>query len=1841
MIMNLKKTIRRFLFVLLTGVCLSCTMFTTPEVDTSEKITAIKFRKDRLELQVNGSEYLQFSVTPSGIQNTSKFEWEYDESIISISPDNYGVVITGVSEGNAYIKCSSNGITATALVFVSGVDGEFIGEPYIYSNTQVIELTPGSTQTVSVSLYGGQSVDLEDFTWSIGNAAIADISPGRNNCVVRANYTGTTQIKASHPKAAYPYTFIVYSYNDNLAEPYLTTDSNVVTINKQDTSSRLISVSLQNSFTTPNQGQYRWELIDGSSVVSLNPNGETAVVNALSNGIALVRVTNIQCAWPLDILVRVTTAVQNVYIVPSTGTLEVIGSSTAYNVFAEISGYNGYANPDAFTWTIPDTAASFMDWQAAGNTLSVTGKLNGSVKVRVSHELCDYARSILIILREQDGSAIDASMYITTSTNYLQTKAGADTSSVSVSLVGGRPGDEQNLLWQIENGVNNDICTIVTPTGSVQARTAGSYAYGQLYITPLKPGTARVFISHPKILYETEIVIKVYSENALLVEPVYLNSSMNIVRMLNGTTQEVTVSLSGNAAAGDENGVSWESDNASLVSLSPASGSTVILSALGTGSHQTYVIAKHPKALSDKRILVLSADTAEALDAMKGIYSDQTYFRINVNASATFTLNQFGLSSSDINSINWTVDKPNVATIQKTTGNYLEATATGVTAGNAVITASLAGAEPCTFHLAVLPEGEDVGLIQPKYLTTQKNAVVLSEPGKTANISVIGVNISPADMATKTLWYAEDPAVVQVSASGEEAVLTALSLGKTKVHVSNMESDNDIVIDVKVGALYEWEDGLVVYITTEQDVVTMVKGEQKTIGAALVNSTSTTGFSWQLTGTPIISMAGSGSGVCLIEANEAGVSEITVSNALAVTSKEILVVIANTSEELNGYKYLSTKQNVVTVGETFNTTVTVTVQNSQTNVLSGYNWVSSDPSVVQVVASGQVAVFYGKKMGTAKITVTNDLCDFPLEIIANCVDPVMAANNPYIMSPNIISLTVGDSATTITAELVGGRPSDNVNFNWQMLDGTIASCYSSNETAQIRALKEGVTQLVIRHPKANDIERTVLVICEPKKSEDCYITTAESIIRMSPSDGQKTITAQLSGGTQADAYNFKWWADNYDIINFNYAGGVATVSPLASGSTTIHISHPKATYQKDIILYISQYAEFKFDAASKSVPAGTQTFVNMQVPASNVQTKVSYTSNNATVVSASGTNAVCVINAHQEGSAVVTASLVAVSSGAVQATAELLVYVTPSATPATYINYAGSTIITIEKGITRSLSAALAGLGAVSSDSNSLQWWASDKGIPDYQRVLRISPTPSNSGVTVNKEIQITALQAGKECTITIHHEKSNSDVILYCIVPGENMATVRLDRSEINMIEGDSPASITATITNAQENDYANLQWSVQQDDDIIAISGTGKKISVLPKKPGTALITAVVPSSQMSAACTIKVEEPKTIRFDYTTVSTYPFEIKTLHYTVTPESETDSVTWTIGDNAYVAIASDDKNGTLTFMGKPSEGTTTITGTTKSKAKATLTVNNGWGNAFSVEKSQIRSVPVNKNDGTFDVKYEVRPSNARIFVMVPEPDKLILKSGTYDSFDAATGTYRIDASRHEQVNTETGAASGTLRFEPLGETRSAVVITAHNPALVQNADGTYLYPYDIASKTVEMQIYYNSYTFTPYEVARIASPAPVGIYSRYDTGTGNFVLGDGETLRFKLKTEEQNGTPQIIQIGFTANTSSSDNKDRDPDKKSQHELISTSTAVSSLHTLFTVTHDRDYGPLIDKYYDLANINDKVVEQYNRSVRDVILAGTIDVSYRQFSNNAVMKFSFPLYVEVRNCARNY
>ena len=62
-------------------------------------------------------------------------------------------------------------------------------------------------------------------------------------------------------------------------------------------------------------------------------------------------------------------------------------------------------------------------------------------------------------------------------------------------------------------------------------------------------------MSHPKIVYTTEILVKVLNKDAILEEPLYFTGN-GLVRVLNGNETEYSVGLNGkNKSSSDEQNI--------------------------------------------------------------------------------------------------------------------------------------------------------------------------------------------------------------------------------------------------------------------------------------------------------------------------------------------------------------------------------------------------------------------------------------------------------------------------------------------------------------------------------------------------------------------------------------------------------------------------------------------------------------------------------------------------------------------------------------------------------------------------------------------------------------------------------------------------------------------------------------------------------------------------------------------------------------------------------------------------------------------------------------------------------------------------------------------------------------------------------------------------------------------------------------------------------------------------------------------------------------------------------------------------------------------------------------
>ena len=401
-------------------------------------------------------------------------------------------------------------------------------------------------------------------------------------------------------------------------------------MNKAD-GAQNISVSLVNGKDTSSDSQFKWEIIkenDTSVPIGIAWNGNNAVITPKESGSCTIRITHPDAPYPLEFLCRVITIVKYVYIQPNNTVVTLSGENTqtVKSTLEKLESEN--INIDGFSYVLDDyNVAEIVS--IIGDEVTLKGKANGSCKLIISHESAEYPREVLVIVNGQLTDAIDASCYITTTQNYVRTKVGSAETVLKISLKGGEEGDEKDFTWNVKStskdGSNRDVISLSTTNGTaIHSRAAAlTYAYGEAYINPICEGTVVISVSHPKIHYPTEILVKVLSETAILEEPLYFIGD-GLVRVLNGASTEYTVQLKGTGKNdSDDNEIKWECDNSNIKVSSNANIAEITTPPKGTGNTISNLTISHNKADADKKVMILTADTEEELANMKALYSDK------------------------------------------------------------------------------------------------------------------------------------------------------------------------------------------------------------------------------------------------------------------------------------------------------------------------------------------------------------------------------------------------------------------------------------------------------------------------------------------------------------------------------------------------------------------------------------------------------------------------------------------------------------------------------------------------------------------------------------------------------------------------------------------------------------------------------------------------------------------------------------------------------------------------------------------------------------------------------------------------------------------------------------------------------------------------------------------------------------------------------------------------------------------------------------------------------------------------------------------------------------------
>ena len=649
--------------------CFSCKFISSFSEDP---VVELSFDKPSLTIDIGEMDIVNLSISSKSKQSDITIIWEYDDSVIMARTDNYSAVFTALKSGTTTLKAICGDSSVSCLITVT--DSTYsvpIINPYVYASSDYIQIKPNETQKISAALFGGTQSDVNGYTWSIDKPSVASLSTEGNYCWITGVNDGFAKLTVKHNKASFGYSVLINCSSDGKVVSYITTNENIITINKSEVNTADLAVDLMNPLVADYASGFSFSVVDElgneikDSLVITGSNGQNVSVAAYEIGNYYVRCSHPNAMYYLDILVRVIENVEVSYIEPSATQITINGNETQ-SISVSLANYSGSIDNDLFSWSFSTNAEKYISYEIfngssenTGNNIFIKGLKNGSCKITISYpNMSD--RSIIVIIRNVETEAASAKTYITTSQNMIKMGLDDDAKTISISLTEGQNCDINQLNWSIVNtasdGSSKDVIKWVVGTGT---HTSTSTVKSRGVIIPekfsatatiqaLNPGTAYIDISHPNAIYKTRVTVIVTegSSEKKLSSTLSLTENPNVY-IRNGESSSVSVIFSGDGSTDD---IKWKSSNP-LITLAPAGNKCEVIAPIAeSGVNKSTITATHPNFEYSISFNILCYDTAEERqeNVIKSIFTYNPKVDLYIEETYSFSVEKNGIPDSQI-----------------------------------------------------------------------------------------------------------------------------------------------------------------------------------------------------------------------------------------------------------------------------------------------------------------------------------------------------------------------------------------------------------------------------------------------------------------------------------------------------------------------------------------------------------------------------------------------------------------------------------------------------------------------------------------------------------------------------------------------------------------------------------------------------------------------------------------------------------------------------------------------------------------------------------------------------------------------------------------------------------------------------------------------------------------------------------------------------------------------------------------------------------------------------------------------------------------------------------------
>lgn len=1397
-----------------------------------------------------------------------KFSYVQDnDEAFTVTQSNSSFYIEGKKTGKGKIIVR-NEVCANPYEIMVIVDPKAFNDEvsYISTGQNVIKMEKGSEQTLKAVLAGGVLSDANNFTWTVSDSSVINLSPLNGSvssrsasfdyvpgqALIEALSVGSCTIEITHPKSSYSCICNVRVYPEgslDSSEVFLSGTGLLKVLTGKSETYNLVQESGKSVSSVT------WTS-DDESVVKVSGSRLSASVQGLSSGITKIKAVCQGMKNPHECTVI-------------SGTQEELDAarllycSNLYPVIYE--GNESYFEIECSSviddelYEASSSDLSVCKARMSHNILILEGISSGKAEVTVKNE---NAENVLVLF-----VSVESSLSLDKPCEFSYEKffgiVVGKTAEYSLTLEGGSERDRQNLEWNV---LDPEVVSIVA-------------SGDKCIMKALKEGETYVTCRSAKSSLEARIYVYTVLTESELTSKVILTCDKTSYIALKGSDLFLKVNV--NNPEINREKIEWSCDDINIASLDPDADSCFVR--LMDSGHCTLKVTCGTASL--KIFISVKEDASEISSCDISVPS---VLELIAGTTKTITAAVSGMTEEEIQAVEWVSQDEDIVSLHSAGKTcYIVVKKAGFT--QIKVRQKSLGIERSIQVVSAL-NAEDfeksyvMGIEKTYYSLSQGDEIILKLDFGSA---------CPSDAVVRNLVWTASMPCCEINPNGKECLVRAVSEGLCIINVSHPDFVNELEIRIACGP----SDRL--YSIEVQRMVGLVKGESFDLSAKLLdaygNPLMNAGKDMTFTlSSPDSFSVLQAEDTFHIEALKKANAYLVIAHPLAPSVK-VLLYSADTREELETLYPLAAQKDsfLLSVGDTASLVV-ITPDDSRIDEIK---WNVSSASVCSYsFDSKKVCRIRAKKAGSCIFTASVSGSEVSFYVSVTEYSSLNASVS--ILTESIIPMIKGGiHETEIKTNLDEDRISSLV---WKCSDESILSISGSGTKCRIEALKEGCAEVTVS--LNSSIYRTVVVnVCDSESVLDlsCIMNVDEryrivstgSSFTVRPYSARKV---QPSEGIRCeDVYQ-------NNVVTYSVENGIIKIQALNEGIACLRVSGSEAANTFDLFVEVNPKAQAEvketvsgYLTMSRTAyvmnPDDTLTPLKLTVIPVEMEkekySSIEWESSDESIISVSGRGETGYVYACSEGEASVRISSVYSSN-------ILNIRIIVSSDETNLVSYLKTSVTSLElaSGETKDV---LLSLENVSSSVR-----------PSFSASVSGNMIQASvSGSTV----KIKGLYSGQGIVTFSSGIEGIDDVSIVVSVRGVASSLVYLTSSDTYaMMKKGEMKTLSVELKGYEEINFSSYKWEIvsQKADDgiseVIALSGTGPSRMCTASSSGTAVIKIVHESSSFENSAlypyyiTVKVTEgevsPVYISTESSVISLKSGEKKTMEVTLVNADDSES---------------------------------------------------------------------------------------------------------------------------------------------------------------------------------------------------------------------------------------------------------------------------------------------------------------------------------------------------------------